>query len=128
MSFTRFTTSLLFLCMLPGPIVLAQSSATPELPRVYLDTTYRTGTGSTVSVPAGGNFQAALDAAAPGDTIVLQAGATYTGTFELPVKSGSSYITIRTSTPDSSLPAPGTRVSPANAPLMARVVTPNTLP
>src|SRR5262249_10415197 len=51
--------------------------------------------GQTISVSAGGDFQAALNTAQPGDTILLQAGATFTGNFVLPVKSGSSYITIR---------------------------------
>jgi hypothetical protein len=77
--------------------------------------------GATLTVNAGGNLQAAIDAAAPGDTIVLQAGATFTGQFILRAKGGSSYITIRSSTPDSSLPAPGTRITPAHAPLLAKL-------
>src|ERR1041384_8303473 len=52
---------------------------------------------ATVNVPAGGDLQAALNSAQPGDTIVLQAGATYVGPITLPVKSGSSYITIQSS-------------------------------
>ena len=72
-------------------------------------------------VAAGGNLQQAIDAALPGDTIMLQAGATFSGTFVLPAKSGSSFITIRSSTPDASLPASGTRVSPSNAGQLARV-------
>ncbi|HEX8887610.1 MAG TPA: hypothetical protein VF779_00430, partial [Pyrinomonadaceae bacterium] len=67
----------------------------------------------TITVPAGGDFQAALNSAQPGDTIVLQAGASYTGPFTLPKKDASAvdYITIRTSTPDSSLPSSTTRIS-----------------
>ena len=85
-------------------------------------------TGSTVSVAAGGDLQAAIDAAAPGDIISLEAGATFTGNFTLPSKSGSGCVTIRTSTPDGQLP-PNTRVGPSQAPLLARVVTPgNGLP
>jgi len=38
---------------------------------------------ATLTVNAGGNLQAAIDAAHPGDTIVLQAGATFDGPFKL---------------------------------------------
>jgi hypothetical protein len=48
-------------------------------------------------VPAGGDLQAAINSAAPGDTIVLEAGATYRGPFTLTPKSGESYITIQSS-------------------------------
>ena len=59
---------------------------------------------ATITVNAGGNLQAALDAARPGDTIVLQAGAVFTGSYKLPAKGGTAYITIRSSAPDGSLP------------------------
>lgn len=82
---------------------------------------------ATINVNAGGNLQAAIDAAQPGDTIVLQAGATFEGSFVLPYKPGTGtdadWITIRTSTPDSSLPV-GERVFPSDAPLLARIVSP----
>src|ERR1041385_268489 len=52
---------------------------------------------ATLTVPAGGSLQSAINAAQPGDTIVLDAGAVYTGDFVLPNKSGSSYITIQSS-------------------------------
>jgi hypothetical protein len=48
-------------------------------------------------VPAGGDVQAAINAAAPGDTIVLEAGTTYRGPITLPFKSGDAYITIQSS-------------------------------
>ena len=44
--------------------------------------------GATLVVPAGGDLQAAINAAAPGDTIILEAGATYRGPFILPKKTG----------------------------------------
>jgi hypothetical protein len=78
-----------------------------------------------VYVPAGGNLQAALDAAKPGDTIVLQPGATYVGNFRLPVHGGSEYITIRTA-PSDQLPPEGTRISPAHLPYLATIKSPNT--
>jgi Big-like domain-containing protein/carbohydrate binding protein with CBM6 domain len=100
----------------------------PQPPRIFLDTTYAPPTGGLlITVNAGGNLQAAINSALPGDTIVLQAGATFTGNFTLPNKSGSGWIYIRSSA-YSSLPAPGTRVSPAQANLMPKIVSPNTSP
>ncbi|MFI5229884.1 MAG: Ig-like domain-containing protein, partial [Gemmatimonadales bacterium] len=77
----------------PPPVTIVQ----PTLP------TFFTATGvvpslRTVPVPAGSDFQAALDAAQPGDELVLDAGATYTGNFVLPAKAGASataWVTIR---------------------------------
>src|SRR5262249_32696561 len=84
-------------------------------------------TGSIITVPAGGDFQAVLNTARPGDIIELQAGATYTGNFQLPNKIGTGWIYIRSSA-HASLPSPGTRVSPTQAGLMARIVSPNNQP
>src|SRR5438270_6528818 len=72
----------------------AQTVNEPELPRTWLDTTFAAPAGNLITVASGGNFQAALDAANPGDTIVLQAGATFSGNFSLPFKSGSAWIVI----------------------------------
>src|SRR2546427_5149361 len=55
---------------------------------------------NTIDVPPGADLQAALDQAQPGDTIRLAAGSVYTGAFTLPLKSGSGYITVRTSATD----------------------------
>ena len=66
--------------------------------------------GATITVEAGGNLQAALDNAAAGDTILLQAGATFIGNFV--VRSGKISLTIRSSAPDTLLPAAGQRTSP----------------
>src|SRR5437588_5344843 len=99
----------------------------PVLPQTYLDTTYVPPTGRTIFVGAGGDLQAAINSAVPGDTIVLQAGATFTGNFTLPNKVGTGWIYIQSSA-YSSLPAPGTRVSPAQASLMPKIVTPNGSP
>src|SRR5439155_16363340 len=85
--------------LLIPPVVAA---AEPALPRMYIDTTYVSATGKTIAVAAGGNFQAALVAARPGDVITLAAGATYRGPFTLPNKPAAGWITVRTSAPDSS--------------------------
>jgi hypothetical protein len=47
--------------------------------------------------PAGADLQAALNAAQPGDVLVLQAGARYVGSFRLPGKAAGPVITIRSS-------------------------------
>ena len=62
----------------------------PAPPQVFLETSLDSTpvSGKTIQVAAGGDFQAALDAAQPGDEIVLQAGDTYTGNFVLPAKNG----------------------------------------
>jgi uncharacterized protein (TIGR03437 family) len=107
---------------------LGITGAEPELPRVYLNTNYAPPTGQTIAVPAGGDFQAAINQAQPGDVITLQAGATYTGNFTLPAKTGNNWIIIRSSAPDSSLPPPVTRITPAYASALPKIVTPNSEP
>ena len=64
-----------------------------------------TAQAATRTVAAGGDLQAALDAAQPGDVITLAAGATFVGNFVLRNKGASTTsITIRSATPDSQLP------------------------
>jgi len=79
----------------------------------------------TINVPAGGDFQGALNIAAPRDTIVLQAGAVYRsveGTFALPNMPGAQYITIRSSAL-ASLPGEDQRVRPSDAQHMPKLET-----
>jgi hypothetical protein len=88
----------------------------------------RTVSGSgpaTVLLKAGDNLQTALDRARPGDTIMLEAGATFRGAFKLPNKEGrADFITIRSSAPDSQLPAAGERLDPARyAAVLPKVVS-----
>jgi len=99
----------------------------PTLP-VLLNTQYSAPTGATISVPAGGDFQAALNSAQPGDQIVLAAGATYTGPFTLPVKPGTGWILIRSSTADANLPAEGQRMKPSYAAVLPKIVSPDAGP
>jgi hypothetical protein len=49
----------------------------------------------TIKVAAGGDLQAALASAKPGDTVELPAGATFIGTFTLPKKDGDAFIVVR---------------------------------
>src|SRR5215472_560697 len=94
--------------------VAALAAALPAPPQTF-DSSYVAPTGRKLTVAAGGNLQAALNNAQPGDTIVLQAGATFRGPFILPNKPGSGWIYV-VSSHLSYLPPPGTRVSPAYAP------------
>ena len=87
--------------------------------------------GQTVSpivVSAGGNLQAALNQAQPGQVIEVQAGATFDGNFVLPAKSGTGSITVRTSTPDAQLPGATTRIGPAHESLLPTLRSLNAAP
>src|SRR5438309_1801545 len=108
--------------LVPVPLAAQGTTALPALPSVFLDTTYTPPTGAIIQVPAGGDFQAALNAAQPGDTIMLAAGATFTGPFTLPNEPGADWIVVRTSAPDSALPLPGVRIDPSYAPVMPKIV------
>jgi Putative Ig domain len=105
-----------------SPVVPPQSTGfdgPAELPRLYVQSaiTDTPAPGNIITVNAGGNLQNALNAANCGDTILLQAGATFSGSFTLPGKAcdSSRWIIIRTSAPDSSLPPEGTRLTPCYA-------------
>jgi hypothetical protein len=87
----------------------------PALPRAFIDTTYSPPAGKAIAVKAGDDLQRAIDRAVPGDTLILQAGATFAGPFTLPAKAaGRGWIYLRTSA-YAYLPPPGTRVSMADA-------------
>ena len=85
-----------------------------------------TAGAATLTVNAGGDLQAALNQALPGDTILVQAGATFVGNFVLPNKSGSTFITVRSSAADGSLPAAGARMTSGYAALLPKIKSPNT--
>jgi hypothetical protein len=101
----------------------AMAWVSPQQPQTFLDTTPVSPTGATITVPAGGDFQAALNAAQPGAQILLQAGATYVGPFTLPAKSGTGWILVRTSASDANLPPYGSRISPAYSSVMPKIVS-----
>ena len=81
-----------------------------------------TASAATISVPASGDFQAALNSAQAGDIITLAAGAVYKGPFLLPPNPGSDYITIRTNAADTLLPAAGVRITPDYANVLPKLV------
>src|SRR5688572_18452749 len=83
---------------------------------------------ATVYVPVGGDLQTALNSAQPGDTILLAEGVEFVGNFVLPMKAGAGWITVRTAAPDTVLPPKGRRIHPSQAPLLARLRSPNSVP
>lgn len=118
------TTQLLCIAATSIALRLTTAAAAPPAAPLTFDTTYSAPSGKTISVAAGADFQAALNSAQLGDTIALQAGATYTGPFTLPNKTaGSGWIYV-TSSGYAKLPAPGHRVSPSDAVNMPKVVSP----
>src|SRR5262245_56318489 len=112
---------------LAAPSSPALAAGDPQTPRVYLNTDYVAPTGRTIAVNVGDNLQSALDQSQPGDVILLQPGATFTGNFVLQNKTGAGWVTVRTSTSDAKLP-PGTRVTPDLASSMSRIISPNSEP
>ena len=90
-----------------------------ELPRVTVPSAMSDtpAPGSIISVNAGGDLKSALNNAQCGDVIQLQAGATFSGRFEIPAKNCdiNHWIIIRTSAPDTALPAEGQRATPCYA-------------
>ena len=93
----------------------AVPSIPPTLPLSSVNTSWRAPTGKSIAVHAGDNLQTALNTAQRGDEIVIDAGATFTGAFVLPAKTGTSangWITVRTSALGS-LPQQGSRIVPA---------------
>jgi hypothetical protein len=90
-----------------------------ELPLIYIQTAMSNtpAPGSTITVNSGGNLQSALNSASCGDTIQLQAGATFSGVFTFPALNcdDNHWIIVRTSASDSVLPAEGSRLTPCYA-------------
>jgi len=95
------------------------SDGPAQLPATYFQTALANtpAPGATILVSAGGSLQAALNNAKCGDTIKLAAGATFKGLFTVPAKpcDSSHWIIIRTSAPNSALPAEGSRMLPCYA-------------
>ncbi len=123
--------SCLLLILASFAINLHAQSSKPmaQLPKVYLDTSWKQPTGGTTwAAHDVTQFRTALTKSVPGDVIVLDAGVTYSGSFTLPAKlnPNSKWIYI-ISSQLANLPA-GTRVSPANAIYMPKLVTAGATP
>jgi hypothetical protein len=101
--------ALLLCCALP-----MAAQAPPELPRTVVSTDPPAPT-SVITVPAGGDIQAALNRARGGQAIELACGATYTGAYTLPNRgTDTGWVTMRPSC-HAALPASGSRMTPTIA-------------
>jgi len=83
---------------------------------------------ATIVVPADGDLQAALDQARPGDILMLQPGATYTGNFVLPAKDGTRPILVRSASEDRRLPGVNQRIGPEHEALLPKLKSNNAEP
>ncbi len=80
-----------------------------------------------IRLSEGGDLQATIDAAKPGDIILLASGARFEGNFVLPATGETpSFITIRTEA--EGLPAAGVRTGPGHSGRLAILQSPNNRP
>jgi hypothetical protein len=84
---------------------------------------------ATITVPPGGDAQAAIATAKPGDRVELTAGATY-APITCPVfpSTTTAYLTIATAASVRAFPPAGTRTDPTFAPALAKVFSLNADP
>ena len=99
----------------------------PELPREYVDVAMPAQEGRVLPVRQDcSDFMTQVRRADWGDTVVIPASTTCTGTYTFPAKPEDArtphrWIVIRTSTPDAQLPPEGVRVNPSWASRLARL-------
>ena len=87
---------ILFVVIFISPFLAPSSvsAVTPQPPETF-QVPYQLPTGGTTyNVHQGDNLQTFINNAALGDVIVLDAGATFTGNFKLPAKTGSGWLYI----------------------------------
>src|SRR5262245_14208887 len=77
-------------------------------------------TSPTIRVPSGGDLQAALNNARPGDTILLARDGQYVGNFVLPSRKGAENgdherVVILRTEGDAGFPGEGERMTPESA-------------
>jgi hypothetical protein len=121
---------LLALAFAFSAVALAQTPS-PELPRIYIDTHWAPpASGRIWHAHTADEFQNALRDSAPGDTIVLDAGGSYQGSFTAPAKSNPEHKWIYVQGSElSTLPAPGKRVDPVrDAAKMPKIVATSSSP
>src|SRR5687767_6338549 len=110
--------SILMMCILP-----LSAAEYPAMPKVFINTEFNLPVGGQLfKVSSSTNLQSALNNSNLGDIIELKAGITFIGPFTLPEKtSGTGWIYI-ISSEYASLPPPCTRVTPAEASKMPKIV------
>lgn len=109
-------------CDLVAPAARSQTTTfdgPAELPRAYVKRALANtpSPGKSILVRRGEDLQRAIDHASCGDTLRLEAGAQWSGTYRLPAKpcDDQHWITIRTATEDPALPGEGKRLTPCYA-------------
>ena len=118
----RTIVSAVALAVLASAAGAAGRTELAQPPAAVVETAAPQPSGRTITVPGGGDLQAALESARPGDVIALEPGATYRGPIVLPPRPGTGWIVIRSGGADAGLPASGTRVDPGHARAMAKIV------
>jgi hypothetical protein len=101
-------------------IVVATNFDGPaELPRLHVASALSDtpAPGEVRAVAEGDDLQKAINDAKCGDTLKLQVGAVFRGTFRFPAKScdDAHWIIVRSAAPDDALPPEGKRISPCYA-------------
>lgn len=103
----------------PDPPAPGNFDGPAELPRRYLKSAMSDtpAPGHVREVKQGDNLQQAIDDAQCGDTLKLQAGATFRGLFKFPKKAcdDTHWIIVRSSAPDADLPAENAILTPCYA-------------
>jgi hypothetical protein len=110
-------------CAVPA----ASSNNDPDLPAPFFDLTLPAVSGASHAVGAGQDLQTVLDKLAPGDEVVLEAGAKFVGNFVLRKLASDQWVTIRSSA-SGSLPSEGKRVTLADGSKMATLSSANAAP
>jgi hypothetical protein len=126
-SIVVFGASIVFILLMSGPGNAEQAisheaahfDGPAELPRVYVKSSMADtpAPGAIREVKAGNDLQQAIDSAKCGETLKLEAGATFRGKFRFPQKpcDDAHWIVLRSGAPDSALPPEGTRITPCYA-------------
>jgi hypothetical protein len=117
--FAGFLTSLSFAQTQPEKPADSKFDGPAELPRVHVKSALADtpAPGRSWKVKQGGDVQEAVNKASCGDTVELQAGASFGGPLLLPAKKcdDGHWIILRSGASDNELPPEGTRITPCYA-------------
>jgi hypothetical protein len=83
---------------------------------------------ASIGVKSGADLQAALNAARPGDVILLDPGVVYRGHFTLPPRTGTDTRVVTVQTSGSQLPPEGRRITLAATAQFAKLQSPDSQP
>jgi hypothetical protein len=114
------TRTLILLITVVGTARIACGYNAPQMPETFSTPFSLPQGGEEYYVAEGDDLQAVIDAAALGDTIVLDARATFVGNFKLPIKAGEGWVYIISS--ELNYLPEGSRVQPADAIHMPKII------